>query len=239
MIGRRSHSEIDRIPGITNAEIKALKTSGITSAVALWTLLGKDAERGHASLAKDAGLAPARLTELLSALVLDEAHTYGKPWHIRHFPDLLCLAALVIFVGLLLRSLALLPLPARFRLQTQVPVAARAISRGETVRDEDISGATLPDQPTYFKSRHLVTGTVLDRPLAKFQPFQTTDVIRAQVISSRDLPANSVIDGSVVALAWTPYDERALSSVAEVIGRRTVVAIRSGQIVLPIFISGR
>jgi hypothetical protein len=229
--------DVSTIPEIQPDEAKRLREAGVETTRDLWKRLGKDPEHGLAQLAQAAGIPRERLLDLLQRLTLHEADHCAEPWLVRHTADLLLALIVVALVLLVVRATNRPPWRGTaWAVTPRVPVAARSIARGETIRVEDVTFAPLPFQRPYFTEAEPPVGTIADRPIGRLHPFRVTDMLRAQVVATRDLPPRIEIPVDGVALAWTPYDGRALVDLELAIRRKPAEAIRKGQVLIPMLL---
>lgn len=89
----------EKIPGITPAEIEALRSKRIRSSADLWRGAGADLDHGIDNLAVDSGIEKARLIELLKTLAIHEAARKGS-WAGRHWLELVIFAGLLLVIAL-------------------------------------------------------------------------------------------------------------------------------------------
>jgi hypothetical protein len=94
--------KIDKIPGVTQNEIAALRSQGIQTVTDLWQRVGGDFNQGINSLAGQANIEPERLIELLKSQALKESESNDASWPARHWLELVLLVLLLLVVGLFL-----------------------------------------------------------------------------------------------------------------------------------------
>jgi flagella basal body P-ring formation protein FlgA len=148
-----------------------------------------------------------------------------------HALDLVLAAALLLGALLWLRATGHLSrLPAPWGLTRQVPVAARALHRGEELAPADTTRIWAnPDAGEIVEAREIAS-TVLraGRDLPAGSPLARQDF---ELTATRDVAPGAALAAADVALAWSAYDRGALVDPRTAVGRRALRALPKGSVV--------
>jgi flagella basal body P-ring formation protein FlgA len=137
---------------------------------------------------------------------------------------------LVLLVPVLVAAVAIAARAAC--LSAGVVVADGDLSAGQTLQAEDLRMGWRRPAGDYFKHEREAIGLVLARDVRGRQPVRHGDVLRPQVVATRDIPPETVLGAESVDLAWTPFREGAAEAVAAVVGRQLQRGARSGDVLL-------
>ncbi|HEX8846269.1 MAG TPA: SAF domain-containing protein [Pyrinomonadaceae bacterium] len=196
--------------------------------------------------------------EGLAARVLREPLPDGDPWrkrcrrglqrfgrglkgHWKGWKDNLqifvLMAVLLLLLALALRAAGgLQGLPSPLGLRDRALITADSLESGRALKSGDLYPALLPPESDYFKPGDNLEGLILARKISSQTPLRFRDVLRHQVIATKDIQANAVLQKEDITLALTPYQPGAALKLEEVYGRISSQTVRKDAAVLSEFI---
>ena len=157
-----------------------------------------------------------------------------RPWFRRHMLDWILLFCSLSLVLLALRATGCLDryLPS-IGLNPSVVITKRDLRAGDFLRvDRDLSQARLPLKENYFDSMTTLEGLVLRRDVSAEKPLRSEDVLRFQVVASREIDSGEKLTKDSVKLDWSKYDPKALMQIKEALERTSKYAIRKDEVVV-------
>jgi hypothetical protein len=164
------------------------------------------------------------------ALVLRKA----EPWFRHHLLDCVVVLSIVGLVLLIFRAAgAFDDYPSPLGLRDRVVVTRRDLRAGEVLHVErDLSQARLPTKDTYFTSTAGLEGLILTRDVSSQKPLRSADLLRFQVIATKDINSGEQITPDAVTLAWSAYHPKALVRMDDATNRQSQYAIRKSTVIL-------
>jgi flagella basal body P-ring formation protein FlgA len=117
-------------------------------------------------------------------------------------------------------------IPDPFPLRDRALVAVDTLESGKVLVTKDMHSALLPFESDYFRADRDVEGLVLARRVSGQMPLRFRDVVRQQLIATKDIAADATIQKEDVTLAWARYQPGAVLTYEEVVGRKAKFAIR-------------
>jgi hypothetical protein len=155
----------------------------------------------------------------------------------KNLPIFVLAAWLLMLVALTLRAVGFFQgLPEPLGLRDQALVAADNLESERVLRQGDFYPALLPFENDYFRPGDKLEGLILARSVSGQKPLRFQDVLRRQVIATKELQTDAIIQKEDVTLAWTVYQPGAALTTEEVCGRKTTHPIRKDGAVLSAFI---
>ena len=159
----------------------------------------------------------------------------APPWFRRHLLDLILLFGVFGLAILLVSALGGFDrYSSRFELNENVVIATRDLKTGDVLDGKkDLSTAHSQLREDYFKSTADVEGLVVSRDVSKQKPLRFKDLLRFQLVATRDILPGEKITSDTVKLAWSNYDPRALIKSEEVFQYKSRYAIRKDSVIRP------
>ncbi len=156
------------------------------------------------------------------------------PWFRQHLLDWVVFIFLLGFAFLIFRAAgAFDSYPSPLGLSHGVVVTRRDLRAGEVLHIErDLSQARLPLKDTYFVSTSGLEGLILTRDVSSQKPLSFGDLLRYQVVTTKNIAEGETIANDAVMLAWSPYNPKALTQTEQATNRKTKSAIRKDNVVL-------
>jgi hypothetical protein len=154
-------------------------------------------------------------------------------WLRRHLLDLILVFGVISLGFLILRATGILAnWPPPVGLSESVVVTRRDLKAGNVLRlDRDLSIARLPLKESYFKSASDLEGLILRQDVSAQKPLRTENLVRLQVVATKDIPGGEKIAKDAVTLAWSPYHAKALLRPESAVDHKTRFAIRKDNII--------
>lgn len=225
------------LKGITAEDIQKLRGQGITGIDELWSRIGKDFDCGIDELARTAVIDRSHVIELLAADAECEAEKAATGELKRLWPEAFLILSVCMLFLLVLRAVGAEEfLPRPFELRGNVLLAVRDLEPGRVLRSGDLRVARASARDDYFQVIDETRGLILSRGVSRQQPLRFEDVLRLQVVATKDVLPEAIITPDEVSLTWCHYDPGATVSLDQAAGHRALQAIRAGDVILSEFI---
>ena len=157
------------------------------------------------------------------------------PWIRRHLLDLIFIFGVLSLTLLAVRATGLLDsyYPSSFGLNPSVVITQRDLKAGEVINvDRDLSYSRFTSKKNYFESTSTLVGLILKRNVSAQKPLRWEDVLRYQVVATRDIAPGETIPADAVNLHWSTYDPTAMLELENVKGHKSRHAIRKDSVIL-------
>jgi hypothetical protein len=160
------------------------------------------------------------------------AQRFG-PWFRRHMLDWILLLSLLSLGFLTLRAAGVFSnYPAPLGLSESVVVTSRDLKAGDALQlSRDVATVRLPLKWNYFTSTIALDGLIMREDVSAQKPLRAENLLQLQLVATRDIPGGEKIVKDAVALAWSPYQAKALVSPASAVDHQTRVALRKDGII--------
>ncbi len=155
------------------------------------------------------------------------------PWFRRHLLDWILLLGLFSIGFLTLRASGVLSNYAPpFGLSENVIVTRRDLKAGSVLHvDRDVSSARLPLRSNYFTATNELEGLILSQDVSAQKPLRTENLLRLQLVATKDIPKGETIAKDAVALAWSTYHAKALLSPASAVDHEARLAVPKDNVI--------
>jgi hypothetical protein len=193
----------------------------------LWLSVGQDAENGFKNTASAMSV---ELNVLVAFLATESARESRAGVLQRHGPCILT----IMGVGLLVAVLVCLRLwvPSRVGWREPTVIAAQDLETGQVLRQDDLIQIPFERHDDHFVDTKSLEGTRLAMAVLRGRPLRHSDVLRPQVVATRDLHEGAIITRDAVRVIWSAYDPEATLRLEEVIGHRAIRALKKDTAVL-------
>jgi hypothetical protein len=158
------------------------------------------------------------------------AKNFG-PWLRRHLVDLILIGGVLALALVVVRATGLLD-NSSLGLYPTVVITRRDLKTGTVVRiHRDLSYARFPLKENYFASTSALDGLILKRDVSAQKPLRWDDLLRFQVVATRDIAADEMIPADAVKLDWSTYDPTAMVRLDDVKNHKNRYAIRKDNVI--------
>lgn len=211
-----------------------LRQAGITTRGELWT---GTSEAGLARIARVARMPERDLLRVFAAYAVDEPKQTWSAWYGRWWLDGVRALTVVVLVGLFIVGMGWLDWALPPWWTSVVMTATRDLELDRKLHGGDVARVRVLRVFDYFSHvDHLgpnddVNGLVVGREIAAGQFIRVDDLLRQQVVATRDLGADVNVPREAVAVAWSPYRREAVTDPSSAIGRAPRRAIKAGEVV--------
>lgn len=153
-------------------------------------------------------------------------------WLVNHLLDLTLLACVGLVGFLLLRAFGSFgAMPPPWGLGTRYVVAARDLKKDQLLDVRQLHFVRLPPDPNYFDSAVGLEGLILARDVPRQKPLRREDLLRLQVVATRDIAPGETLAASDLKLEWRPLQLNALLRADDAENARARLAIHKDYVV--------
>jgi len=149
------------------------------------------------------------------------------PWLRNHLVDWILIFGVLALALLVARATGLLD-----SVNPTVVITRRDLKTGNVVRiDRDLSYARFPMKENYFASTSALDGLIVNRDVSAQKPLRWEDLLRFQVVATRDIAAGEAIAADAVKLDWSTYDPTAMVRLEDLKDQKSRYAIRKNSVI--------
>lgn len=217
-------------------ERQKLINAGVESAEHFWAYIGRDSSTGISVLAGTAGIDQNRLIEIAASQALYESESRKTSWAQRlwttledHWLDVLLIAATCFIFVLFSRAAGLLDrLPGPIGLHSRVIVSTSDLQKGALLQRESLSSARSVPRLNHFSEFDQLNGLLAAQDIKAGNPIRFEQVLRLQLVATKDIPLGARITNDAITLAWSLYEPDATTNAEQLLEHTTTRTFKPG-----------